>query len=383
MSQAINSKRPGYIQEFEGLRGLMALWVFLGHICNRFGIFYSSDIEAGYRLATLTSIPVYIFICLSGFAIFTLLGNKWGGYNAYLLGRFFRIFPIYLIVLFLALFLWQWRFDLGGLIPPDSISTDKRLVYQSTHSHYAQHLLAHLVLLQGLVPNEFLYGSSESFLAPAWSLSLEWQFYLVAPFIFLLMSRSFLIGSLLVVVLIAADVAIKKMGYTFTFGAMLTNNIGFFVAGFGAYFITKKNYLAFATCLFIALLQCVFRYDTQTAVLATCLWLGAIAVFATEMRFLQPIRVCGQWFMLSRPIVLMGKLSFSVYLLHVLVIDICYYVGLKNQLFLDNKLVNMLILGLFALVITYAICYLLHKYIELKFMDVGRRLQISLGSRNG
>lgn len=234
-----------YIKEFEGLRGLMALWVFLGHICNKFGIFYSSNLDIGYRLATLTSIPVYIFICLSGFAIFSLLGNKWAGYQSYIIGRFFRIFPVYVIAFGAALALWNWRFDLGGILPINAVPAEKQLVYQSTSDNYHLHVLAHLLLLQGLIPNELLFGSSESFLAPAWSLSLEWQFYLVAPYIFLLMSRSLILGSLLVAILLAVDIVVKKFGYTFTFGAMLTNNIGFFCSRIRRLFYHQKKLCRF------------------------------------------------------------------------------------------------------------------------------------------
>jgi len=43
------------------------------------------------------------------------------------------------------------------------------------------HLLAHLTLLHGALPHNILPASEYMFLAPAWSLSLEWQFYLIAP----------------------------------------------------------------------------------------------------------------------------------------------------------------------------------------------------------
>lgn len=39
----------------------------------------------------------------------------------------------------------------------------------------------HLLMLHGVVPEVLVARAPGAFLAPAWSVSLEWQFYLVAP----------------------------------------------------------------------------------------------------------------------------------------------------------------------------------------------------------
>lgn len=53
----------------------------------------------------------------------------------------------------------------------------------STEENFGWHLLAHATLLHGVIPNFILPWAESSILAPAWSLSLEWQFYLIAPFL--------------------------------------------------------------------------------------------------------------------------------------------------------------------------------------------------------
>ena len=53
--------------------------------------------------------------------------------------------------------------------------------WASVTAHPVVHGLLHVLLLQGLTPDSWLPFSSSALLGPAWSLSLEWQFYLVAP----------------------------------------------------------------------------------------------------------------------------------------------------------------------------------------------------------
>jgi peptidoglycan/LPS O-acetylase OafA/YrhL len=55
---------------------------------------------------------------------------------------------------------------------------------------FTQISLAHLFMMHGAVPNDVLPHSEYAFNMPAWSISLEWQFYLVAPlFIFVLLKQ--------------------------------------------------------------------------------------------------------------------------------------------------------------------------------------------------
>jgi hypothetical protein len=43
------------------------------------------------------------------------------------------------------------------------------------------HWVAHISMLHGAIPTEILPGASRTVLAPSWSISLEWQFYILAP----------------------------------------------------------------------------------------------------------------------------------------------------------------------------------------------------------
>lgn len=160
---------------FDGLRGYMAWWVVIGHALHLCGV---NNLVPEFL--SRGDVAVNVFICLSGFVITHLLLEKRESYPRYLTRRAFRIIPIYWFALLCALavsgayqFVYQseWVFELP-----------MRLARQaSTDAHFGTHLLLHLGLLHGLVPDTWLPYSSSSLLAPAWSLSLEWQFYLMAP----------------------------------------------------------------------------------------------------------------------------------------------------------------------------------------------------------
>src|SRR5262249_23289043 len=50
-------------------------------------------------------------------------------------------------------------------------------------------LVSHLAMLQGAVPEALVPNGEYAFIGQAWSISLEWQFYLIAPLIFYLCER--------------------------------------------------------------------------------------------------------------------------------------------------------------------------------------------------
>lgn len=63
----------------------------------------------------------------------------------------------------------------------------------------------HLTMLHGIATRGTLPESSAAFIPPAWSISLEWQYYLVAPFLALLARR----GWGLLILLAVSAVAIR------------------------------------------------------------------------------------------------------------------------------------------------------------------------------
>jgi len=172
---------PSLFKGIEGTRGWLAWAVVATHISVFTGL--TKIVPHGVWLHIPGDDAVRVFIIISGFVITHLVLTKAEPYGLYIARRFLRIFPAYLVCL-----------AIGILIAPlsvDAVETyrysepyqlrDFLIVAQQYHHHLWAHIVAHLLLLQGVLSNHVLPQSQMMFLPPAWSLSLEWQFYLVAP----------------------------------------------------------------------------------------------------------------------------------------------------------------------------------------------------------
>jgi peptidoglycan/LPS O-acetylase OafA/YrhL len=127
-----------------------------------------------------TQMAVNAFIVLSGFVITLLLVNGHESYRTFITRRLFRLMPVYLICLGLAL-------ALRPLVVGTAAVEASREA--SENAHYWSHLINHLAMTFGVVPDFVLPNSSAAILPPAWSISLELQLYLVAPLIVVLLAK--------------------------------------------------------------------------------------------------------------------------------------------------------------------------------------------------
>ncbi len=220
------------IVEFEALRGLLALWVVVGHAIKHAG--YSKVDLGAFKFVAEPGLAVDVFIVLSGFVIFNLLDQQRQSYWTFIVQRFFRLYPLYLAVLlcsaavayryeaWLALFPWQ----------NDAVVSALKIAHATSQNLMAQ-LIVHLTMLQGIVPDFVLPKSEYAIVGQAWSISVEWQFYLVAPLLFWLVRRSPVALAGVVLALVAAH-----SQYWLGEGFAL-NQAGYFLIGILSYFAFK------------------------------------------------------------------------------------------------------------------------------------------------
>lgn len=161
----------------------MALVVIVTHCAGMAGL-DAQQFPAPLRFLTWGEMAVQVFVILSGFVIFMLLDREAAPYRQYIWRRFFRLFPVYIITLLCGLIISRYAIEiLQGL--PWQGDAQQALVsdYRNANAHFGAHLFWHLTMLHGIWPDEVLPSSGTAFIGPAWSVSLEWQFYLIAPLI--------------------------------------------------------------------------------------------------------------------------------------------------------------------------------------------------------
>lgn len=172
----------GHIRAFTGLRGVMAWWVVLGHIGLTVGPPEPGWVLVIWRFLAGNTLAVDVFIILSGFVIARLIDLRREPYGRYILRRACRLFPLYLTVLILSACLLPMILSAVTETPlPSPRNADRAAQARIALADLWPHMAVHLPLMQGVVPQHLLPQAAYTIVGQAWSVSLEWQFYLIAP----------------------------------------------------------------------------------------------------------------------------------------------------------------------------------------------------------
>ena len=179
------------IHALDGLRGVMALWVFVSHVTTMAGLAIQKNVGWGWILAN-GEFAVGVFILLSGFVIMlNIMASQPLHKSDFWTRRALRLFPVYLICLAASTLMIDISIDALHALPESAQRLADRLRYlEASKTDFFKHLLLHAGLLHGLVPERILPSTSYAFMGQAWSLTLEWQFYLVAPFFCALLQKT-------------------------------------------------------------------------------------------------------------------------------------------------------------------------------------------------
>ncbi|HEY0185322.1 MAG TPA: acyltransferase [Rhodopila sp.] len=159
----------------DGLRGLLALYVLLGHMAPFAPLprWMESIVSHGEA-------AVDVFFILSGLVITQSLHRFQGNTVGFLLARGARIFPVFLAMFALAMLIQPASCGFGHMpwLTPDSVA--RAICGSDWPNYWPIDVLTHLTMTHGLVPNGILPHVWISFLGSSWSLSTEWQFYILA-----------------------------------------------------------------------------------------------------------------------------------------------------------------------------------------------------------
>ncbi|MDX2068082.1 MAG: acyltransferase family protein [Haliscomenobacter sp.] len=346
--------KGAYIPELDGLRFIAILAVVVQHLSERLTRIQSSDLQAQWLDSSLHyaasrgSIGVLLFFAISGFI---LSMPYWNGksiqYTTYLKNRLLRIEPPYLIWMSLfALLVW-----LSGRI------TDG----------LGQHWLASIAYVHTLSYGEF------SVINPvAWSLEIEIQFYLLAPWIVLFFKKYLptrFRPSLLSLIIVLYTLLMQVMGWQQgLLKYTLLGQLPYFLVGIWLADLYQQGKLKLPIgknkLLWVLIGWLVMMYSWSENLGLTLIFLLALSAFfalAFQPSFFQRL-LRSPW------IAGIGGMCYSIYLIHLAALE-----GLSNWskgwLSIHSYGLSMLVHGVLWLVPIFLFSVLAYLLLEKPFME--------------
>lgn len=305
----------------EGLRGWLAWTVVFGHLA----------LVSHVKGARVADWSVLVFIVISGFVITHLILERREPYGIYICRRFMRIFPLFIVTCIIGYFTTPLFVEATSKLPWRSdvwFWVHEQTVEQQTVNLWP-HAIAHLSMLHGAISSNVLPWSSLMFNSPAWSLSLEWQFYLVAPFCLLATRKTLWAITALVV-----TIALYLLGDHF--GRFEVRSLLFLAGPFFAAGIAARIFLS-------------YRQLPSTG----ALFEGRIATF-------------------------MGTRSYSIYLSHMPVVGVALF-ALTSVTNWESHYALFAALACIVPISTLALSCVLYELVEKPGIALGRRIGAQKG----
>jgi peptidoglycan/LPS O-acetylase OafA/YrhL len=295
----------------DGLRGVLAFYVMLSHTLP--------FAPMPHWLAWLFwhgGAGVDVFFILSGLVIVQSLASFGYRSRPFLIARVARIYPVFLVVFAAAVAVQPLAtgFERMAWIAPDSPARD---IWSGGWPHdWALFIATHLTMTHGLFPNFVLPDVWVGFLGAAWSLSTEWQFYLLV----LMIGERLGLRSLAWLFLAAAASSIAWHGVApeaWQFSrAFLPNKAQYFALGIASALVVRqgaKGWSAYLVVLGATVALCVVQGGIDK-MLPPMVWTACLAAQ------LMPDRVYGLRLLAavlrSRPLVWLGAISYCLYLVN-------------------------------------------------------------------
>lgn len=359
------------------MRGLLALWVVVGHVLKHAG--YDGHDMGMLKFLVNPGLAVDVFIMLSGFVVFFLLDQQKISYLQFLVRRWFRLAPVFYLVLIASALTLQWQLEVIAATPwkGDAVANDLGIHLDSA-KYLIQHFLAHLSMLHGLIPDAVLPNSQYAIVGQAWSISVEWQFYIVAPLIFFWVNKKQwdMVSFFVIFACVLRFAHYAGEGFAI-------NQTGFFLTGIMSYYLWKKaDYYRHTDARLLemfALLAIAFVYFYTTQSLSLILWIVLMMNVLTAQHASPSFSQKYLGRILHHPVFLwLGKVSYSVYLTHMLVLYLVQYCVLKalpqiNQFYFVCLSLPMVI------ALTLLLAALIWRLIEAPGIKLGRKVTSSPG----
>ncbi len=336
----------------------MALWVVVGHVILLSGYKYT-ELSWPINIVARPVLAVYVFMILSGFVITHLITTKQESYGHYIWRRWLRLFPLLAsLVSFVVLFAW-----FAPRLSPFRYNFEELPAY----------LIAYATMMHGAIPNEWLPRAAVLFFSTPWSISTEWQFYLVAPALVWIFATKRYLGVALVAVLAFAtfNPSYTIFGEKFTFlrGSFLLSSLVYFLVGIASYHvvtilaahrISREAAVAAAAVVFMT-----------TGSYPFAIWALALLAITASPSLGRPFQ--NPW------LVWLGERSYSLYLTHMIVLMMVRSWILNPIPFLEPRTPEFALTLMFLTVpLTIGVSILTYRYIEQPFIALGNSKKLKL-----
>ncbi|MDS1315145.1 acyltransferase family protein [Aliarcobacter butzleri] len=313
---------------FDILRLVLAILVYFAH-WNTLSV---QNIEI--FIFKLSGFAVDMFFVVSGFLIFWSYENDQNNKNFYI-KRFFRIFPLYAFLIVL-----QTLFFIGF--------SDEKVI------EIVKYFVVNMFFLNFLAPSVgYTFSGLEvnAINGSLWTLKNEVAFYVIVPLIFMLYKRFGIILLLIMYILSVIYMFIVNFIGMEKLLVQFPAQLRLFLVGIICYIIFKKfnkNNIYLAV-LISFLLVVLFKDIIYFKYMIYPMCIGIFVMFCAY--FIKYIKVDFDF-------------SYSFYILHFPVIQLALYFGINPT----NPIISFL--TLFIVILTLS--YLSEKYIEKKFIKIGK-----------
>ena len=346
---------------FDGLRGLLAVYVMLGHMAP-----FAVVPDGISRALAHGGAAVDVFFILSGLVIVRSLEQ--GGFAArpFLIARAARIFPVYLL-LFAAGVAAQTLPPALPAMPWVSPGSPAHGIWSHGFPlNWAAQIAAHLTMTHGLFPNGILPNVWVSFLGAAWSLSTEWQFYVLALILGWARIGTWRLAQVFFVLGAAGLIWNANVPEAWRFSrAFLPNKAHYFALGIAsAGLIQDGSRVRYALMFTAVAILCAVSGSIEK-ILPPMLWTACLIVQLRPGRWSRPLR--------SDIIQWLGAVSYPIYLVNEPVQKAIGYV-LAWYAAGNGTLFTILWLPA-ATLIPIGLAALIHRYVEVPAGKWGRTIR--------
>ncbi|AIZ80238.1 acyltransferase family protein [Actinobacillus equuli] len=356
----MKSLNINYMTRLDHLRFFAALLVVFTHIKGKITL---APEDFGFPGAFLSvshfiknwifngSTGVSLFLVLTGF-LFCIIsdnGHKKIKYSGFIYNRILRIFPMMILLTFIVITVSRQTST------PMDIFRILTLQLNTGHKYTGW-------------GHEF-YPSG-----PIWTIGVEFQFYLLFPFLALFLSKygvKYLVGLVVLIVLIKYNLFILKgSGVYYNLYHSIIGRLDQFIIGmifaviYKSCFIEKfKNKNIFSLCLMMVSLLVLMAYfgkkNTLSFTIEAICWGGVILSYLSMNLFNSSF--------MDKLLAKLGELSFSIYLLHLPIVD------MLNRMFglaSPTTLIDSIMAFSWKVTIVAMIAWLTFTLIEKPFMSL-------------